>query len=162
MLAPIVDGRGVIVVGRVRVGAGTMTDGLTPKLLISKDPNGIPAGEAPPGADGDIGATVDTTPLLEVVPHVAEPPDEDAPIPIPLPSLIVLVPDIPVMFVPDIPVMLVPDIAGDEVPTVEHVVPVPVMPIVPAGAGLRPGEVSPVAPNGIPVPGTGAFPGSAI
>jgi hypothetical protein len=74
----------------------------------------------------------------------------------------VLVPDIPITLVPDIPVMPVPDIAGDEVPTVEHVVPVPVMPIVPAGAGLRPGEVSPVAPNGIPVPGTGAFPGSAI
>src|SRR3978361_556887 len=32
----------------------------------------------------------------------------------------------------------------------------------PPGAGLRPGEVSPVAPNGIPVPGTGAFPDSAI
>jgi hypothetical protein len=72
------------------------------------------------------------------------------------------VPDIPITLVPDIPVMPVPDIAGDEVPTVEHVVPVPVMPIVPAGAGLRPGEVSPVAPNGIPVPGTGAFPESAI
>jgi hypothetical protein len=86
MLVPIVDGRGVIVVGRVRLGAGTMTDGLTPKLLISKEPNGIPAGEVPPGADGDIGATVDTTPLLEVVPHVAEPPDEGAPIPIPPPS----------------------------------------------------------------------------
>jgi hypothetical protein len=32
-----------------------------------------------------------------------------------------------------------------------HVVPLPVIPIVPVGAGLTPGDVSSVAPMGIPV-----------
>jgi hypothetical protein len=155
MLAPIVDGAGLIVAGMVRVGAGTMTDGLTPKLLISKDPNGIPAGETPPGTVGDVGdvgVAVDGAALVEVVSHIAELASAGAPTPVPPPSYVVLVPDI----------AGVPDMAGDEVPSAEHVVPVPIIPIVPAGAGLRPGEVSPVAPNGIPVPGTGAFPESAI
>ena len=86
MVAPVVGGGKYVVVGMVRLGAGTATDALTPALLISTEPNGIAVGETPPGVNGDIGATADTTPLLEVVPHVAELADDDAPIPIPPPS----------------------------------------------------------------------------
>lgn len=145
MLTPVVGGKEFIVAGMVRVGAGTVIDGLTPKLLISKDPIGIPVGETPPGVSGDVGIAVDGAALVDVVSHITELASAGVPIPIPPPSYVIFV----------------PDIAGDELPAIEHVVPLPVGPIVPAGAGLRPGEVSPVAPNGIPVPGTGVFPESA-
>jgi hypothetical protein len=130
------------VVGIEKLGAGTAIGGLTPALLISTEPSGIPAGEAPLGDGGNVRVAVDEAPLLEVVSHVAELPSNDVPVAIPPPSKVALVPDMP----------------DDELPAAEHVVPLPVGPIVPVGAGLRPGESSPVAPNGIPVPATGMLP----
>ncbi len=87
MPLPIVEGFGL--------GAGTISNGLTPVLPIS--------GEPPP------------------------------------PSKVVLEPDIP----------------DDGLPVTKHVVPFPVIPIVPAGTPLSPGDASSVAPMGIPVGGTG-------
>jgi hypothetical protein len=141
VLAPIVDEVGLVVVGIERLGAGTTTEGLTPALLISNEPSGIPAGETPPGDLGNV-MVADEPPLPEVVSHVVELPGNGVPAIIPPPSKVGLVPDMP----------------DDELPTAEQIVPLPVGPIVPVGAGLRPGESSPVAPNGIPVPATGMFP----
>jgi hypothetical protein len=43
MLPPIIIGERLgRLVGIETLGAGTTTDGLTPALLISKEPNGIP------------------------------------------------------------------------------------------------------------------------
>jgi len=142
MLAPTLGARGLVVIGIETLGAGTATEGLIPALLISDEPNGIPAGVAPLGDVGNVRAAADEAPLLEVASHAAELPIADVPVPIPPPSKFAPVPDMP----------------DDELPTAEHVVPVPVILIVPSGAGLRPGEVSPVAPNGIPVPATGKLP----
>jgi hypothetical protein len=49
-----------------------------------------------------------------------------------------------------------PNIADGAVPTVEHTV-LPIMPVEGSGAGLTPGEAISVAPNGMPVPPTGAL-----
>jgi len=86
MPAPIVAGGELVVVGIEKLGAGTATEGLTPALLISNEPKGIPAGEAPPGDGSDVRGAVDEGPLLEVASHVAEPPSNVVPIPIPPPS----------------------------------------------------------------------------
>src|ERR1700720_3192231 len=137
---PIVEGFGL--------GAGTISNGLTPALPISTEPNGIPVRAAPPGEVGDVAAD-DEALLLELVPHVPEvaaPPGNDVPVPTPSPP--------PSKFV------LEPDIPNDGLPMAKHVVPFPVIPIVPSpvapmGIPLSPGDVSSVAPMGIPVGGTG-------
>jgi hypothetical protein len=139
MPLPIVEGFGL--------GVGTTSNGLTPALPISTEPNGIPVRAAPPGEVGDVAAD-DEALLLELVPHVPEvaAPPGNVPVPTasPPPSKFVLEPDIP----------------NDGLPTAKHVVPFPVIPIVPAGivpagAGPSPGDASSVAPMGIPVGGTG-------
>jgi hypothetical protein len=138
MPLPIVEGFGL--------GVGTTSNGLTPALPISTEPNGIPVRAAPPGEVGDVAAE-DEALLLELGPHVPEvaapPGNVPVPTPSPPPSKFVLKPDIP------------PDIPNDGPPTAKHVVPFPVIPIVPAGAPLTPGDASSVAPMGIPVGGTG-------
>ena len=68
-----------------------------------------------------------------------------------LPGNDVPVPNLP----PPSKVVLEPDIPDDGLPMTKHVVPFPVIPIVPAGAGLSPGDASSVAPMGIPAGGTG-------
>ena len=130
---PIVEGFGL--------GVGTTSNGLTPALPISTEPNGIPVRAAPPGEVGDVAAD-DEALLLELVPHVPEvaaPPGNDVPVPTPSPppSKVVLEPE---------------DIPDDGLPVTKHVVPIP---IVPAGTPLSPGDASSVAPTGIPVGGTG-------
>ena len=138
-LAPNVDEVGLVGVGIERPGAGTTTEGLTPALLISNEPSGIPVEETAPGDLGNV-MVADEPPLPEAVSQAVELASDEGPIP--PPSKVALVPDMPV----------------DELPPAEHVVPLPVGPIVPVGAGLRPGESSPVAPNGMPVPTTGMLP----
>jgi hypothetical protein len=92
---------------------------------------------------GDVAAD-DEALLLELVPHVPEvaaPLGNDVPVPTPSPP--------PSKFV------LEPDIPDDGLPMTKHVVPFPVIPIAPAGTPRRPGDVSSVAPMGIPVGGPG-------
>ena len=136
MPLPIVEGFGL--------GAGTISNGLTPALPISTEPNGIPVRAAPPGEVGDVAAD-DEALLLELVPHVPEvasPPGNDVPVPTPSPP-------------PSEKVVLEPGIPDDGTPVTRHVVPFPVIPIVPAGTPPSPGDASSVAPTGIPVGGTG-------
>jgi len=143
---PVIVGRvGLAIDGiglSATLGAGATSIGLTPPLPISKEPKGIPVRATPPGVVGDVAAK-DEPLLLEVVPLVPDIevlPDIDAPAPIPIPppSYVVVAPDIP-------------DIG---LPIAEPIVPEPVIPIMPLGSGLSPGEVSSVAPRGIPVGGT--------
>src|SRR3977135_1769844 len=63
MPLPIVEGFGL--------GVGTTSNGLTPALPISTEPNGSPVRGAPPGGGGD-GAADEEALLLELVPHVPE------------------------------------------------------------------------------------------
>jgi hypothetical protein len=129
------------------LGVGTSVGALTPALPISTEPNGIPGRVAPPG-DRE-GIAVDDAPLLlALVPQVAAvapPPGIVAPVPA------------PIAIPPPSKVVLEPDIPDDALPMAEHVVPVPVIPIVPVGGGLRPGDAISVAPMGIPAGEVGEF-----
>jgi hypothetical protein len=129
MPLPIIEGFGL--------GVGTTSNGLTPALPISTEPNGIPVRGRPPGDVGDVVALV--LELVPQAPDIAALPGSDVPVPVPPPSKVVLEPDIP----------------DDGLPMTKHVVPFPVIPIVPAGAPLSPGDASSVAPMGIPAGGTG-------
>jgi hypothetical protein len=94
---------------------GTATAGLTPRLPISVEPNGIPVRATPPGAVGDVGVDEEAM-LLEPEPHIPDSPDVSN-----IPELV----DIPdVADIPDdvdIPgVAMVPElaeVAGVAVPT---------------------------------------------
>jgi hypothetical protein len=50
---------------------GTAAAELTPRLLISMDPNGMPVRAMPPGAVGEVGVEDETT-LLEPAPHIPD------------------------------------------------------------------------------------------
>ena len=134
MPLPIVEGFGL--------GVGTTSNGLTPALPISTEPNGIPVRAAPPGDLGDVAAD-DEALLLELVPHVPEVAAPPGNVPVPAPSP------------PPSKFVLEPDIPDDGLPIAKHVVLFPVIPIVAAAAGLSPGDASSVAPMGIPAGGTG-------
>ena len=138
---PIVDGNGpaVPIVDGDALGVGTTTNGLTPGLPISTEPNGIPVRAAVPG-DVDGIAPVDEALLLELVPQIAELPGNEVPIPTPIP---------PPSYV------LEPDIPDAGLPVAEQVMPAPANPVVPLVAGLIPDVASSVAPIGIPVGETG-------
>jgi hypothetical protein len=131
MPLPIVEGFGL--------GVGTTSNGLTPALPISTEPNGIPVRGRPPGDAGDVAALL--VELVAQAPDNAALPGSDVPVPVPVP--------------PPSKVVLEPDIPDDGLPVTKHVVPFPVIPIVPAGAPLSPGDASSVAPMGIPAGGTG-------
>src|SRR6202040_3207409 len=118
---PIVEGFGP--------GVGTTTNGLTPALPISTEPNGIPVRAAPPGEVGDVAAD-DEALLLELVPHVPEVAAPPGNVPVPTPSP------------PPSKFVLEPDIPNDGLPMAKHVVPFPV--IVPSGTPLSPGDASSV------------------
>jgi hypothetical protein len=137
--SPVVgQGMPLLIVEGFGLGVGTTSNGLTPALPISTEPNGIPIRGAPPGEVGDVAAD-DEALLLELVPHVpavAAPPG-NVPVPAPSPP--------PSKFVPE------PDVPNDGLPMAKHVVPFPVIPIVPSpvapmGIPLSPGDVSSVAP----------------
>jgi hypothetical protein len=76
-------GEGRPFVGIEKLGAGTAIGGLTPALLISTEPNGIPAGDMPPG---DETVAADDALLPDVASHVVGLASEDPPIPNPPPS----------------------------------------------------------------------------
>jgi hypothetical protein len=61
---------------------------------------------------------------------------------------------VPIVVPPPSKVAVDPNIPDGEVPTVEHVIPLPgtaIVPVTPVGSGLSPGEASSVAPRGMPV-----------
>ncbi len=151
----------VLMVG-VTVMIGTAAAELTPRLPISVEPIGMPVRGTPPDVVGDVGAD-DAATLLEPAPHmlwlpdvsiradVAGIPDDDiAGIAIVLGGVTV-----PTGMPPPSKLAADPNIDDGAVPIVEHTV-LPMMPVEGSGAGLTPGEVISVAPNGMPVPPTGA------
>jgi hypothetical protein len=83
---PIVDGGRPFIVGTYELGGGTTIGGLTPALLISTEPSGIPAPEGPPGDDGNAKVAADEAALPEVASHAAEFASDDVPMPNPRPS----------------------------------------------------------------------------
>src|ERR1700682_2616994 len=109
---------------------GTAGAELTPRLLISIEPNGIPVRAAPPGAVGDVDVDVgvdDEAMLLEPEPHIPDIPDVSS-----IPE------DVDIPDVADIPDDVdVPDVAV--VPDIE------VVPVVAAVAGG-------VLPEAVPPP----------
>jgi hypothetical protein len=169
----------VLTVGKT-LGTGTAGVELTPRLPISKDPNGIPVREPPPGVLGevDVGAD-DAARLLEPEPHIADIPDvsrvPEDPEDIGISDVIdvggdvdvadvVVVPEfaavagaaVPIAVPPPSKLAVEPNISEGEVATVEHVVPLVVVgtvivPVTPVGTGLTPGDVISVASSGIPV-----------
>jgi hypothetical protein len=79
MPLPIVEGFGL--------GVGTTSNGLTPALPISTEPNGIPVRAIPPGSAEGVAADNEAPPL-ELVPQVSEVaalPGNDVPVPNPIP-----------------------------------------------------------------------------
>ena len=66
---------GELVVGST-LNVGTAAAELTPKLLISVDPSGIPVRAAPPGVVGDVDVGVEEEAmLLEPEPHIPDMPE---------------------------------------------------------------------------------------
>jgi hypothetical protein len=142
---------------------GTAAAELTPRLLISVDPIGIPVRAVPPGAVGDVDVGVDDEAiLLEPEPHIPDNPEVSS-----VPELVdipeeVDIPDVPAVAGAAVPMAIPPpskldvdpNIPVGEVPKVEHVVPLvgmEIVPVAPAGAGLMPGDAISVEPRGIPV-----------
>jgi hypothetical protein len=138
---------------------GTAAAELTPRLPISVEPIGMPVRGTPPGAVGDIGVD-DAARLPEPAPHmlwvpevsiradVGEIPDDDI-------AIVLGGVTVPTGTPPPSNVLVEPNIVDGAVPMVEHTV-LPMMPVEGSGAGLTPGEAISVAPNGMPVPPTGA------
>src|SRR5712671_2075796 len=156
---------------------GTAAAELTPRLPISKDPNGIPVRAPPPGVVGDVEVGVDDeaillepephipdNPVVSSIPDVADiPDDDDIPDDIDVPDIAVA-PDVaavagvaaPTAVPPPSKLAVDPNIPDGEVPKVEHVVPllvlgIVIVPVTPVGIGLTPGEAISVEPIGIPV-----------
>jgi hypothetical protein len=173
------DGPTVLTVGNT-LGTGTAGVELTPRLLISKDPNGIPVRAPPPGVVGevDVGAD-DAARLLEPEPHIPDIPDVSS-----VPEdpefigssdvndvvdkvdvgEIAVVPEFaavvgaaaPGAMPPPSKLAVEPNISEGEAAVVEHAVLVGavgivIVPVTPVGSGLTPGEVISVEPSGIPV-----------
>jgi hypothetical protein len=112
----IIDVPTGLVVGNTPI-VGTATAGLTPRLPISVEPNGIPVRATPPGVVGDVDVGVDEEAmLLEPEPHIPDSPDVSN-----IPELVDIpdVADIPDdVDIPDI--AMVPElaeVAGVAVPT---------------------------------------------
>jgi hypothetical protein len=111
---------------------GTAGAELTPRLLISIEPNGIPVRAPPPGVVGDVDVDVgvdDEAMLLEPEPHIPDIPDVSS------------IPD-----VADIPDDVdIPDDIDVDVPDVAVVFDIAVLPIVAAVAGAA-------LPDAVPPP----------
>src|SRR3954470_24098582 len=142
------------------VTIGTAAAELTPRLPISVDPIGMPVRGTPPGVVGDVGAD-DAVVLLAPAPHmlwlpevsiradVGGMPDDDI-------VIMLCGATVPTAMPPPSKLAADPNIVDGAVPTVEHTV-LPTMPVEGSGIGLTPAEVISVAPNGMPVPPTGAL-----
>jgi hypothetical protein len=168
------DGPAVLTEGNT-LGTGTAGVELTPRLLISNDPNGIPVRAPPPGTIGEVVVVgvVDAATLPEPEPHIPDVPDvssvpedpeligisdvaDDADIVV-VPEFAAVAGDaVPIPIPPPSKLALEPNISVGEVATVVHcvllmVVGVEIVPVVPVGTGLTPGDVISVAPSGMPV-----------
>jgi hypothetical protein len=155
-------------------GTGTAGVELTPRLLISNDPNGIPVRSTPPGTVGVIDAGLDDAAMLfEPEPHIPDIPavssvPEDIGVDIPedadIPG-IAMVPgstalagvEAPTAVPPPSKLADDPNISEGGVATVGHavlpaVVGIVIVSVTPVGAGLTPADVISVEPSGIPVP----------
>jgi hypothetical protein len=153
----------VLMVGPT-VMVGTIAAELTPRLPISVEPIGMPVRGTPPGAIGDVGVE-DAARLPDPAPHmlwvpevsiradVGGMPDDDI-ADVDIPGIVLIGVTVPTSTPPPSKVVADPNIVDGAVPMVEHTVPPMVDEI---GAGLTPGEVISVAPNGMPVPPTGAL-----
>jgi hypothetical protein len=146
---------------------GTAAPELTPRLPISVDPNGIPVRATPPGAVDDVGVD-DEAMLLEPDPHIPDMPEvssipdvADIPDEVDIPD-VAIVPDVAAVAGPAVPIAIPPpsklavdpNIDDGAVPTVEHVVlllGIAIVPVASPGAGLTPGDAISVEPRGIPV-----------
>ena len=155
-------------------GSGTAGVEPTPRLPISKDPNGIPVRAPPPGVVGDVDVGLDDAAmLLEPEPHIPDIPEVSIPdVPIgtdicddvDVPGVVVgsVVAAVAGAAVPaDVPppskLAVDPNISEGGVATVGHavlllVVGIVIVPVTPVGSGLTPPDVISVAPSGIPVP----------
>jgi hypothetical protein len=172
------DGPAVLTVGNT-LGTGTAGVELTPRLLISKDPNGIPVRAPPPGVVGELDVGVDdAATLLEPEPHIPDIPDvssipedpefigssavtdvadgvDDSDI-APVPEFAAVVgAAAPGAMPPPSKLAVEPNICEGEAATVEHAVLVGavgivIVPVTPVGSGLTPGEAISVEPSGIP------------
>src|SRR6266404_733960 len=154
---------------------GTAGAELTPRLLISIEPNGIPVRAAPPGVVGDIDVDVgvdDEAMLLEPEPHIPDIPDVSSiPEDVDIPDGIVICDDVDVPVVamgsvvaavagaalpaaapPPSKLAVDPNVPDADIPPVEHAVPLVVI------APLVGIAIVPVTP---PV-GAGLTPGDAI
>jgi hypothetical protein len=162
----------VLSVGNTLI-VGTAAAELTPRLPISYDPNGIPVRAPPPGVVGDVGVDdeaillepephIPDTPVVVIIPEVVDIPDvadiaDDIEV-----AEVAMAPDVaavagvaaPTAVPPPSKLAVDPYIPDGEVPKVEHDVLLPgiaIVPVVPVGIGLTPGEAISVAPSGIPV-----------
>jgi hypothetical protein len=154
---------------------GTAGAELTPRLPISVDPIGIPVRAPPPSVVGEVDVGVDdetvpaepephipdipevsSTPNVVDSPEVADIPDDaDIAADVDIPDVAAVAGlALPVPIPPPSKAALDPNIPDGEVPMVEHVALLPgmeIVPVVPVGAGLRPGDAISVEPRGMPV-----------
>lgn len=165
MALGVIDG--VTDCGDTTMIGGAASAGLTPRLLISVEPSGMPVRIPPPDDSGDVD---DAVRLLDPEPHVADNPEvstigevvdwpdgSDVPdIAIELEAAIVAGAVLPTDVPPPSKVAVEPNIVDGAAPMVEHPV-LPTMPVEAVGRGLSPGDAISVAPNGSPVPPTGAL-----
>ncbi len=117
---------------------GTAGAELTPRLLISIEPNGIPVRATPPGVVGDVDVGVDDEAmLLEPEPHIPDMPDVSIPEVVDIPVGIDICDDV------DVPGIAVGSV-GAAVASVPVVPDVAMLPVVGAVAGAAvPGAVPP-------------------
>ena len=139
---------------------GTAAAELTPRLPISVEPIGMPVRGTPPGVVGDVGVD-DAARLPEPAPHMLWVPEvsiraDVGGIPDDGIAIVLCGVTVPIGMPPPSKLAADPNIVDGAVPMVEHTV-LPIMPVEGSGAGLTPGEVISVAPNGMPVPPTGAL-----
>jgi hypothetical protein len=144
----------------VTVMVGTAAAELIPRLPISVEPIGMPVRGTPPGVVGDVGVD-DAARLPDPAPHMLWVPDVSIRADvggIPDDDCIAIVlcgVTVPTGMPPPSKLDADPNIVDGAVPMVEHTV-LPMIPVEGSGAGLTPAEVISVAPNGMPVPPTGA------
>lgn len=156
----------VLMVGPT-VMVGTIAAELTPRLPISVEPIGMPVRATPPCVTADVGVD-DAARLLEPAPHmlwvpdvsiradVGEMPDDDIADVADIPGIDIVLCDVtvPTAAPPPSKAAADPNIVDGAVPMVEHAV-LPMLDEI--GIGLTPPDAISVAPNGMPVPPTGAL-----
>jgi hypothetical protein len=149
------------------VMVGTIAAELTPRLPISVDPIGMPVRGTPPGVNADVGVD-DAATLLEPAPHmlcmpdvsisadVGGMPDDDMAEVVDISGVDIVLcgAAVPTAIPPPSKDAADPNIVDGAAPMVEHAVP-PMLDE--TGIGLTPPDAISVAPNGMPVPPTGAL-----